>query len=77
MGNRTESTTVLAGGALVTVLLYFLGPELSAWRGPPSPEVVAGMTTVTIFALSWVLPGELLARVGRRTRPRSDSKRSP
>lgn len=70
MGNGTEATTILLGGSLVTVLLFFFGPELAAWRGAPTPEQVAGMTTLAVFILALVLPDNLLERVKTRTRKR-------
>lgn len=69
MGNRTETTTVILGGALATLLLWLFGPWLAAHGRELTPGVEAALTTLVIAVLAYLLPAELLARVRRRTRP--------
>lgn len=70
--NQTEATTVMLGGALATCLAWFFGPDLAAAGRALTPGVEAAFATLVIGALAVLLPGDLLAKVRRRTRPEAE-----
>jgi hypothetical protein len=72
MGNQTEATTVILGGALATLLAWFFGPTFEAMGRAMTPGIEAAFATLVIAGLAILLPGDLLSKIRRRTRPRRD-----
>lgn len=69
MSNGTQVSTVTIGGALATVLIWLLAPWLAAQGREVTPEVAAGVTTLVVSIVAYVLPADVFGRVRRRTRP--------
>lgn len=69
MGNRTEITTVMMGGAIASLFLWLFGPLLVRWTGAPIPPEI-GAATAIVFSclLAFFLPAEVIQKIRRRTK---------